>query len=70
MSRSRRYGLDTESPEERARLVLTISSADFAVEWVRPLPPNYKMVGPLLPQPPQPLPEELAVIPLCSCSFC
>ena len=42
-----------------------IYSADFALEWTRPLPPHVKFVGPLLPQPPKPLPAELEVGPHC-----
>ena len=38
-----------------------IFSADFALEWVRPLPPNVKFVGPILPQPAQALPDKLEV---------
>ena len=38
-----------------------IFSADFALEWPRPLPPNLRLVGPLLPEPAQPLPTELEV---------
>ena len=38
-----------------------IFSADFALEWPRPLPPNLRLVGPLLPEPAQPLPAELEV---------
>ena len=40
-----------------------IFSADFALEWPRPLPPNLRLVGPLLPEPAQPLPAELEVRP-------
>ena len=38
-----------------------IFSADFALEWPRPLPPNMRLVGPILPEPAQPLPAELEV---------
>ena len=38
-----------------------IFSADFALEWPRPLPANLRLVGPLLPEPAQPLPAELEV---------
>ena len=38
-----------------------IFSADFALEWPRPLPPNLRLVGPLLPEPAQPLPAEFEV---------
>ena len=33
----------------------------LALEWVRPLPANVKFVGPVLPQPAQPLPSDLQV---------
>jgi glucuronosyltransferase len=36
--------------------VLTMAPADWAGEWLRPLPPNFKMVGPLLAEPGKPLP--------------
>ena len=38
-----------------------ILSADFAMEWLRPMPPNAKLVGPLLPEPPKPLPSDIEV---------
>ena len=49
------HGVDLGSPVEARRLVMHIFSADFALEWARPLPPNVKYVGPILPQPAQPL---------------
>ena len=55
--------MDLDTPEERRRLVLHVISADPAVEWVRPMTPNAKMVGPILPLPAQPLPQDLEVCP-------
>lgn len=43
--------------------MLTIAPAHWAVEWLRPVTPNFKMVGPLLPRPAQPLPQEFDVSP-------
>lgn len=42
-------------------MVLTICNADFAIEWVRPMPPNFKMIGPVLPEPAKPLPADVEV---------
>ena len=39
--------------------MMTLCGADYALDWVRALPPDFKMVGPILPQPPAPLPAEL-----------
>jgi glucuronosyltransferase len=59
--RSQKYGLNLDLGEERRRLVMHIISADPAVEWLRPMTPNARMVGPILPTPPAPLPAELEV---------
>ena len=56
---SKSHGVDLRDPRERRRHVLTLLSADWAVEWVRPLLPNTKMVGPILPQPAKALPADL-----------
>ena len=48
-------------PAERKRLVLTIAPVDWAAEWLRPISPNFKMVGPILSEPGKPLPAELEV---------
>ena len=56
---SAKHGFDPNSPRERRRMALRILSAGFAVEWLRPLPPDVKLVGPLLPQPAAPLPPDL-----------
>ncbi len=58
---SNAHGVDPGAPDEARRGILYIFSADFALEWVRPLPPNVKYVGPLLPQPALPLSTELEV---------
>ena len=59
--RSRQYGFDPELPEERRRRVLTIVPVDWAAEWLRPVTPDYKLVGPVLPGPGEPLPAHLEV---------
>ncbi len=58
---SRRFGVDPDDPRERQRLVMTLCIADFAVEWLRPMPPNFKLIGPVLPEPAAPLPADLQV---------
>ena len=58
---SKRYGLDLDDPVERRRLVLSMAPADWAAEWVRPVTPNFKMVGPILATPGKPLPPDLEV---------
>lgn len=47
-------------------MVLTLCIADFAIEWLRPMPPDFKMIGPVLPEPAQPLPANLEVGTSCS----
>ncbi len=42
-------------------MVLTIVPVDWAAEWLRPVTPNYKMVGPMLSGPGKPLPAHLEV---------
>ncbi|BDA49332.1 UDP-glucuronosyltransferase 2A1 [Coccomyxa sp. Obi] len=59
MATLRRHGVDPDARVERERCALTICAADFAVEWLRPLPPSLKFVGPLLPEPARPLPTDL-----------
>lgn len=58
---SAQHGLDVDTPRERRRVALHIVNADFALEWTRPITPNLKLVGPILPEPPAPLPAELEV---------
>ena len=41
--------------------MLTIVPAHWAVEWVRPITPNFRLFGPLLPRPGRPLPDEFDV---------
>lgn len=41
--------------------MLSIAPADWAVEWLRPMSPNFKMVGPILSEPGKPLPDDLEV---------
>jgi hypothetical protein len=43
------------------RQVLTIVPTDWAAEWLRPMTPNFKMVGAVLSGPGKPLPVELGV---------
>ena len=59
---SKRYKFEPDKPEERRRLVLTIAPLHWAAEWVRPVPPNFKMVGPILAEPGKPLPQDLEVL--------
>ena len=43
-------------------MLMTLAPADWAAEWIRPTMPNFKMIGPLLPEPGKALDEELEVI--------
>jgi hypothetical protein len=60
-ARSKRYGFDATSETERRRLVLSMAPVDWAAEWLRPVPPNFKMVGPVLAEPGKPLPADIEV---------
>ena len=40
-----------------------MAPVDWAAEWLRPVTPNFKMVGPILSQPGRPLPADLEVTP-------
>lgn len=62
--------MDLDEPRERRRLVLTLCNADFAIEWLRSMPPNFKMIGPVLPEPASPLPPNIEVRPELLRSFC
>ena len=42
-------------------MVMTLLPTDWAVEWVRPTTPDFKMVGPVLTEPGKPLPADLEV---------
>ena len=55
------YNFNPMAPEERRRIVLTLAPLDFAVEWLRPLTPDFKMVGPVLAGPGKPLSADLEV---------
>ena len=45
---------------------MTIVPVDWAAEWLRPVTPDYKFVGPILSGPGKPLPAHLEVRPQCS----
>ena len=49
--------------------MMHIVPADWAAEWLRPVSPNMKLVGPVLAGPGKPLPAQFEV---CShlCSWC
>ncbi|CAL8464217.1 g3752 [Coccomyxa elongata] len=55
----RKYGIDLDAPRERRRIAMTLCIADFAIEWLRSLPPSFKLIGPVLPEPASPLPAHL-----------
>lgn len=57
-----RHGIDLGTPEALGRGVMHLFNVDFALEFPRKLPPNVKLVGPLMPEPAQPLPADLEVI--------
>ena len=42
-------------------MVLTINPVHWAAEWLRPVTPDYKLVGPILSGPGKPLPAHLEV---------
>jgi hypothetical protein len=56
-----KHGIDLGSSAALRRGVLHLFNLDFAVEWPRALPPNVKLVGPLMPEPAHPLPADLQV---------
>lgn len=58
-----KHGIDLGSPTALKRGVMHLYNIDFALEWPRPLPPNVKLIGPLMPEPPKPLPADLQVRP-------
>ncbi len=53
------HGIDLGSKEALRRGVMHLLNTDFALEWPRALPPNVKLVGPLMPEPAKPLPPDL-----------
>ena len=61
---SKKFGFDPNLPENRRRLVMMIAPVDWAAEWLRPVTPNLKMVGPILSEPGKALPAELEVTSL------
>ena len=58
---SKRHGFDAMAAKERRRLVMHIVPADWAAEWLRPVSPNMKLVGPVLAGPGKPLPAQFQV---------
>lgn len=58
---SKKFGFDANLPENRRRLVMMIAPVDWAAEWLRPVTPNLKLVGPILSEPGKALPAELEV---------
>lgn len=57
----KKHGIDLDTPRERARDVLHMLQSDLALEWPVPRAPNVFHVGPLLPGPAKPLPQDLEV---------
>ena len=60
---SNKFGFNPDAAEERRRMVLSLSPVDWAAEWLRPMPPSYKYVGPVLAEPGKALPAHLEVCP-------
>ena len=60
---SKEYGSNPDAARERRRMVLSLSPVDWAAEWLRPVSPSYKYVGPVLAQPGTALPADLEVCP-------
>ena len=56
-----KHGIDLGSRDALRRGVMHLFNIDFALEWPRALPPNVKLVGPLMPEPPKALPADLQV---------
>lgn len=56
-----KHGIDLGSREALRRGVMHLFNIDFALEWPRALPPNVKLVGPLMPEPAKALPADLQV---------
>ena len=50
-------------------MVMTIVPGDWAAEWLRPVTPNYKLVGPMLSGPGKALPAHLQVRYITQCSI-
>ena len=67
---SKKYDFNPYAAEEGKRMVLSMSPVDWAAEWLRPVSPSYKYVGPVLAGPGKALPADLEVRPcLCMCSL-
>ena len=58
---SKEHGSNPDAFEERRRMVLSLSPVDWTVEWLRPISPSYKYVGPVLAEPGKALPAHLEV---------
>ncbi len=56
-----KHNIDLGSREALRRGVMHLFNIDFALEWPRALPPNVKLVGPLMTEPPRALPADLQV---------
>lgn len=56
-----KHGIDLGTPEALGRGVMHLFNVDFALEFPRKLPPNVKLIGPLMPEPAKPLPADLEV---------
>ncbi|EIE24908.1 UDP-Glycosyltransferase/glycogen phosphorylase [Coccomyxa subellipsoidea C-169] len=54
-----KHGTDLASPEARRLEMLHIVNSHMAYEQPRPLPPNVKLVGPIMAKPAAPLPPDL-----------
>ena len=58
---SKSFNFNPDLPEERRRLVLSMDPVDWAAEWLRPVTPTFKMVGPVLAGPGKAFPAHLEV---------
>ena len=56
-SKMESLGLKVTYAEAASKISLFITQASWALEYPRPFPPAIKVIGPILPCPPQPLPE-------------
>lgn len=59
--RRRKHSIDMGSREALRRGLINMFNVDFAIEYPRPLVPNVKLIGPVMPREPQGLPLELQV---------
>ncbi|EDV27655.1 uncharacterized protein TRIADDRAFT_53582 [Trichoplax adhaerens] len=53
------YHVEIDASQLKLKPALMLISADFTLEFARPLMPNVQLVGPLTPQPPSALPHHL-----------